>query len=370
MNIVYLISRAKKGAGPINQASYILAGLKRIPDVHAILVTLAPEVEGDSWLNKFTEQGIEVLQLNQPAKRIFYCVGLLKRIIREKKIDIVHSAGYRADFVNMLLRKSVVTITTQRCLPNVVAEGSHFLLRPFMTRWHLLIIKKLQRIVACSQSLQKAFDEDYHLKVDVAQNAVNTDFYTPVVREDKINLRRQFNLPEEKRIFLVLGTFRPRKNVGSIIDAFVSINNSNSVLLLVGGGWQENDLRQKASPYNNIVFTGTITNAKPYLQASDILVSSSLAEGLPNTVLEAISCGLPCILSDIEPHLEILEGSSVSLFFDRNSSVELAEAMQKTQSWNLDEMSVKARELALSRFGISRLASNYYDIYKRVLENK
>lgn len=370
MNVIYLISRAKKGAGPINQASYILSGLNRIPNVHAILVTLSPEVQGDSWLSRFTELGIEVLQLNQPARKILSCVGLLKRIVKEKNIDIVHSAGYRADFVNMLLRKSVVTITTQRCLPNVIAEGFPSLLRPFMTRWHLFIIKKLHRIVACSQSLQRAFDEDFHLRVDVAQNAVNTDSYTPVLSQEKMNLRRSFKLPENMRIFLVLGTFRPRKNVGNIIDAFVSINNSNSVLLLVGGGWQENELRQKASSYNNIVFTGTITNAKPYLQASDILVSSSLAEGLPNTVLEAISCGLPCILSDIEPHLEILEGTSVAVFFDRNSSVELAEAMQKTQSWNLNEMSVKARELALSRFGISRLASNYYDIYKRVLENK
>lgn len=369
MNIAYIISRAKKGAGPVNQASYILKGLNEIPNVHAILVTLSPEVEGDSWLSRFSEHGIEVIQLNQPSNKIFTCASLLKKIIKDNKIDIIHSAGYRADFVNMLLRNNAVTITTQRCLPTVIAEGFPSVLRPFVAKWHLFIIKKLHRIVACSRSLQKAFAEDFNLEVDVVQNGVNTDFYAPVKKEEKLNLRRNLGLPEEKRIFLVLGTFRPRKNVGNIIDAFVSDSNSNSLLLLVGGGWQENELRKKASSYDNIVFTGTITNARPFLQASDILVSSSLAEGLPNTVLEAISCGLPCVLSNIRPHLEILEGTDVAVFFEKNSSVELAEKIRETQSWNVDEMSFKARSLAMSNYSITRLASNYYTIYKQLLEN-
>lgn len=368
MNIVYLISRAKKGAGPINQAYYIISGLNKIPGVNAVLISIAPEMKNYSWLNRFKEGGIPVVQMNHSSWQIIKSVRFLKKYIKEHDVDIVHSAGYKADFVNLLLRKDVKTISTQRSLPNEIVEGFPRIVRPPIEKLHLFIISKLSRIVACSQSLQQSFIQDYKMKIDVVRNGVDTDKYVPVSREEKNNIRSRLCLPLDKSIYLVLGTFRPRKNVGVIIDAFLNIEDPNSLLLIVGGGAQENELKQKASSCNRIVFTGMTTDAKPYLQASDILISSSLAEGLPNTVLEAISCGLPCILSDIGPHLEILEGTDAAVFFERNSSKELSEKIKESRNWNLEEKSKIARELAESHYSISRLASNYHYIYKQALQ--
>ena len=369
MNIVYLISRAKKGAGPINQAYYIISGLNKIPGTNAVLISIAPEMKNYSWLNRFKEGGVKVVQMNHSSWQIWKSVRFIKKYIKENNIDVVHSAGYKADFVNLFLRKSVKTISTQRALPNEIVEGFPKIVRPPVEKLHMFIISKLSRMVACSKSLQRAYEEDYNMKVDVVQNGVNTDLYTPATKEQKVLLREQLGLPKDKIIYLVLGTFRPRKNVGTIINAFISLEDSNLVLVIVGGGAQENELKQKAASCKNIIFTGMTNDAKPYLQASDILVSSSLAEGLPNTVLEAISCGLPCILSDIGPHLEILEGTGVARFFDRYSSKELADIMKASKQWDVEEMSKKARNLAESNFSISILASNYYEIYKKALQS-
>ena len=122
IEVVYLISRAKKTAGPVNQALNILIGLNKMPNVHARLVTLAPEMKDFSWLQRFQDNNIDVVQLKQPIWLTWRCVPLLKSFIKKNHIDIVHSAGYRADFVNMFLRNNVKTATTQRSLPKGFVE--------------------------------------------------------------------------------------------------------------------------------------------------------------------------------------------------------------------------------------------------------
>ncbi len=365
MNIIYLISRTKKSSGPINQAFYIITGLNRLPGVKATLVSIAPEIKGNSWIGRFKDAGIPVIQLNHPSWNIFRSIRILKKYIKENNIDVVHSASYKSDFVNMFIRKDVKTVSTQRSLPNEIVEGFPKFIKPPVEKLHLLIIKKIGVVVACSQFLQKVFREEYGIMAEAVQNCVDTDTFIPVSQDRKRVLRKELNLSEEKFIFLVLGTFRARKNVGTIIDAVRSMGESNIELVIVGAGDQEIELKEKAKGDSRIIFTGMVSNAKDYLQASDVLVSSSLAEGLPNTVLEAISCGLPCILSDIGPHREIMTDSIMGEFFDKYSEEELAQKMKEALSWDIKEKSKYVREIAEERFSINTLAKNYLAIYQK-----
>lgn len=365
MNVIYLISRTKKSSGPINQAFYIITGLNRLPGVKATLVSIAPEIKGNSWIERFTDAGIPIVQLNHPSWNILKSIRTLKKYIKENNIDVVHSASYKSDFVNMFLRKYVKTVSTQRSLPNEIVEGFPKVIKPPIEKLHLMIIRKISSVVACSQSLQKVFREDYGIMAEAVQNCVDTDTFTPVSSDVKRALRKKLNLSEEKFVFLVLGTFRARKNVGTIIDAVRSLGESNIELVIVGAGEQEFELKEKAKGDSRIIFTGMVLNAKDYLQASDVLVSSSLAEGLPNTVLEAISCGLPCILSDIGPHKEILTDGKMGELFDKNSAGELAQRIKEALSWNMKEKSQFVRAIAEERFSINTLAKNYLTIYQK-----
>lgn len=217
--------------------------------------------------------------------------------------------------------------------------------------------------MACSKALQKVFIEQYGMNVSAVQNAVNTDFFTPVSKEQKLELRKQLNLPVDKATYLVLGSLRERKNVGLIIDAFKEIENNTIQLLIVGTGPDHEALAKQASDDGRIIFTGSTSKPKDYLQASDYLVSSALAEGLPNTVLEALSCGLIPILSDIEPHKELVDGTTVRHIFERHSKEELKTMLMESLTWNVAEQSKAARQVAVDCFGIDSLAKKYYDIY-------
>lgn len=362
MEVVYVITHAKR-TGPVNQVLNILTGLNRINGVHASLLTLEKEIEDNSWLQRFKENHIDIVQFNLPKWNVLGCVSKLKRYIKEQQINVVHSSGYKADLVNTMVRKHVVTVSTQRCLPSEVAEKLPKAIRPTLQREHLSLIKKIGNIVACSKALQKVFIEQYGMNVSAVQNAVNTDFFTPVGEEQKLELRKQLYLPVDKATYLVLGSLRERKNVGLIIDAFKEIENNNIQLLIVGTGPDHEALAKQASDDSRIIFTGSTSKPKDYLQASDYLVSSALAEGLPNTVLEALSCGLIPILSDIEPHKELVDGTPVRHIFERRSKEELKTMLTESLTWNVAEQSKAARQVAVDCFGIDSLAKKYQEIY-------
>lgn len=364
LEAIYLVSRCRP-SGPINQALNILTGMRQNGHVHAVLVTLAPEEKGNSWLQRFYENGIEVVQFGQPLKNTLRCVKMLENYVKEHHVQVIHSAGYRADFVSSRVKCEVKKVSTQRSHPREIAEKFPKLFRHIIENYHLQLIKKMDAIVACSLSLQDAFVNDFGVKGTLAvQNGVNTDKFHPVTKDRKMQIRQDLGMNNDKRIYLVLGSLRERKNVGLIIRSFDSIQNPTWELYIVGCGPDEEKLR--AMTHNpQIVFTGNTDTPLLYLQAADVLVSSSLSEGLPNTVLEAMACGLPSVLSDIGPHIELHREDFLGKTFKSGSEKELTNIILESLNWNLEPMQKIIREYTENNFGLKGLATKYTEIYNQ-----
>ena len=331
------------------------------------LVTLMPEQKGNSWLSRFEENGIKVVQLNQDRFNIFRCVSVLSRYVRRNNIDVIHSTGYQADLVNMLVREDVKKVSTQRCHPREIGEKQSKWTRPFLEWGHLQIIKRMDAVVACSLSLQNTFVNGFGINTFAVQNGVDTERFFPLSSQERAKIRQQLGIGDNERIFLVLGSLRPRKNVGLIISAFSHANLKNYRLLIVGNGPDEESLHAQAADNKCVTFTGHISTPLKYLQAADVLVSSSLNEGLPNTVLEAMACGIPSILSDIGPHLELLDNPDVGVSFKSDSEEELIDCIRESTSWDLNDKRDKIRKYAEQEFGISVLAKKYAQIYNQTI---
>ena len=366
MKTIYLVSRAKM-TGPINQGLNILNGMKQNGRVQSTLVTLAPEDSEKSWLYRYQDAGIEIEQFNQPLWKSLCAIPKLRKYVKEHKVDIIHSCGYRANFIALMAHTGAKIVVTQRCHPSEAVEKFPKAIQPIFNAFYLWMIKRMDAIVACSKSIQSILKNEYDMEVECVQNGVNTDFFIPPTAEQKIALRKELKLPLDKRIHLVLGSLRERKNNSLIIDALKKLNQDSICFVFVGTGPEEEMLKQKASDLDCVIFTGLTKTPIKYLQASDILVSASLAEGLPNTVLEALSCSLPCILSDIDPHKELIEGTKAGLIFDRNSVDDLCAKFVDSNIWDMKVKSQEARNIAVENFGVRSLAEKYEMIYKKVL---
>lgn len=366
MKSVYLVSRAKM-TGPINQGLNILNGMKQNGRVKSSLITLAPEDPEKSWLYRYQDAGIEIEQFNQPLWKSLCAIPKLRKYVKEHQVDVIHSCGYRANFIALMAHTGAKIVITQRCHPSEAVEKFPKVIQPIFNAFYLWMIKRMDAIVACSKSIQSILKNEYGMDVECVQNGVNTDFFLPSSEEQKMVLRKELGLPLDKRVYLVLGSLRDRKNNSLIIDAMGKLNQDEITVVFVGNGPEEDMLKQKAAGNNNIIFAGLTKTPIKYLQSADVLVSSSLAEGLPNTVLEALSCGLPCILSDIDPHKELIEGTEAGLIFNRYSVDDLCAKLIDSHMWNMKIKSQVARSIAVENFGVCSLAEKYEMIYKKVL---
>jgi len=195
------------------------------------------------------------------------------------------------------------------------------------------------------------------IKLKYIQNGVDMEKYYPLSEKDKIELRNKKNINPEGRIYITVGSLIPRKNIKTIVHGFNILNDKNSLLLIVGDGTEKKELQLMST--KNVRFIGNVDNVVEYLQVSDCFISASLAEGLPNTVLEAIACGLPAILSDIPPHRE-LDDNSMQFFkvHDVKGVSNIMKAISGFKSKDMIEFK--------KQFGAKSMSKRYQSVY---LEN-
>lgn len=139
-------------------------------------------------------------------------------------------------------------------------------------------------------------------KVKILHNAIPYEDF--IFNQDIRNkMRKDLNI-EDKLVIGHIGRFNEQKNHKFLVDIFEKIKeeNKNAILLLVGKGNLENEIKKQVEELNlndSVIFLGIRKDIPQLLMAMDIFVFPSLYEGMPNTVIEAQATGLKCIISDI-----------------------------------------------------------------------
>ena len=146
-------------------------------------------------------------------------------------------------------------------------------------------------------------------KVIIMNNAIDARQYTYDATKAK-EMRRSLGISPEQKVIGHVGRFFPQKNHPFLIDIFKAIHekDENTVLLLVGGGEQDdhlkNEMKQKVEDLGLgecVQFLGVREDVDEVMQAFDLFLLPSLFEGLPVTMVEAQASGLPCVISDKVP---------------------------------------------------------------------
>ena len=159
-------------------------------------------------------------------------------------------------------------------------------------------------LFACSEAAGKWLYGKTFLQAEnhyVLNNAICAEkfVYDKNVRDE---IRKEFGI-EDKFVIGHVGRFNEQKNHRFLIEIFKSIykKRENAVLILVGGGYLEEEIRKKIESLgllDKVIFAGVRPDINKLLQAADCFVFPSLYEGLPVTVIEAQAAGLPCFISD------------------------------------------------------------------------
>jgi len=216
--------------------------------------------------------------------------------------------------------------------------------------------------LAVSQFTQNEIIKYYKIdpkKTDWFYNSISENFLGQDTSEEKIkSVRNKYKLPE--KYILYIGTLQPRKNIPALIEAFAllkleSIMKDNPIKLVIAGGKGHNydklidKLIKKNNLAKDVFFPGYIDeeDKAALIKGADIFISPSFYEGFGLPIIEAMSLGVPIIVSDIPPHREIACDSA--LFFNPKVSGELAQKLRELLNNSIERSSLSEREIVQSQ---------------------
>ena len=149
-------------------------------------------------------------------------------------------------------------------------------------------------------------------KVKVLNNGIDLQVFTfdPEIRKEK---RRELGIADSTLVVMHVGRFCHVKNHEFLVKIFNNLLSvhSDSVLIMIGRGETESNIRKQVDEYNisdKVIFAGVQENVAIWLQAADVFVFPSFYEGFPTVVVEAQAAGLVSYLSDaVTPEAEVTD---------------------------------------------------------------
>lgn len=195
-------------------------------------------------------------------------------------------------------------------------------------------------------------------------------------QSEKEAIRKSFNIPKDNKIIIWLGRLGPEKNLHTALKAYILLlkKNQDVTFLLIGDGPEINNLKNLVKNEilsRKVIFAGVVDHniliSKHLLQAGDIFFSASTSENQSISALEAMSEGLPLVVTDKKGMPELIEGNG---FICKSDDIaEMADKLNLllTDRKLRDEMSLQSRKLS-KKYSSEIVARELEKLYLKVLD--
>jgi glycosyltransferase involved in cell wall biosynthesis len=193
-------------------------------------------------------------------------------------------------------------------------------------------------------------------------NGVNTTLFRP--NYSKKESRQSLNLPTEGTLLVSLGRITKAKRPLDLIEVFAEVEKKTSDvwLMIARDGELTNRAKQlvKKRDLKRVKFVGQVPHSvvPRFLACCDYYVLPSAYEGHPLSLLEAMACGLPCVVSMI-PNLRIVEDANCGIRIDFNNRAAAAERIISYVSGDNSSHSLNARQYAVDNLDWNVIAARY-----------
>lgn len=360
--ILFFVSTLESG-GPTNVIYNIIKYLDKSV-IEPMILTLSPE-PARSHKADFEALGVPIYQFNQ--SRLSWIISgsnALRQYIAKIEPHIIHSHSLRPDVFSARHLRGYIRISTLHA--NLRDNYINTYRRPigdYFAYTQIKHVNRLERVVACSKSVYDIYKNKV-ASINFIPNGVDTAIFKTSSPEAIIQKRSTLGLPTNKKIFISIGSLCERKDPHTLIKGFLgSQHNDNSILLLLGTGALEAELKNTYTS-ESVIFKGYIKDVANYLEVSDFFISASWSEGLPNTVMEALACGLPVCLSDIAPHHEILSiNTNAGTTFRCGDHEDLAKSINALMKKEYSSLQKVAVNIIEQEFSAKKMSDLYQRLY-------
>ncbi|MFC2091763.1 glycosyltransferase [Elusimicrobiota bacterium] len=306
--------------------------------------------------------------------RLFAMAKYFKKI----RPDIVHTHGWGACSFDGIVGAKMAKVP-------VIINGEH---GTFFLKWYQIIIQKILSklcdiTLSVSESLQNEIVSNIGIsesKIKVIPNGVCIEVFTGIydTKNLKEELAKDFGITIKDESFVIgcIGSLKPLKNQMMLLKAVNIIktnrHSNKCIVLFIGDGPDRQSLEQyvvneKLQEY--VYFLGIRDDTPQLLSLMDILVSTSISEGMSNVFLEAMSSKLPVIATKCEGAKELIRDGVNGFLIELNDVMALSNkfGLLLNDEILLKKMSYNARQFICANYSIQKMVSAYENIYENSL---
>jgi glycosyltransferase involved in cell wall biosynthesis len=373
MRVALLIDSLGSG-GAQRQMVELAMGLKR----RSHEVTLCYYYPSSFYLPFLQEAGVEYIELKPDG--MFDKIKQVRSWLKNYKPDILQSFLEGPNAVaalSLLFRNKIKFVASER---NTYTSGYHKTLKASARR---LLYRRADWIVANSHAGKDVLanlSPNLSKKISVIWNCVNTERFRPRNHGVTEHLTNRMH-------FVCVASVQPSKNPYGVIKALSILRDTCKVpfeFSWIGNVY--NDIKMSVETYNGALklateyhledifhFKGESDNVAGELQNADAFLLCSFYEGVPNALCEAMSSGLPAIVSKVSDLPLLVKDGANGYLCDPDSPQSIAGALKAMLELDPDrrrEMGMLSREFALQMFGTTRYIDEYERLYFQLLNAK
>ncbi|MER5895836.1 glycosyltransferase family 4 protein [Streptomyces sp. NPDC001876] len=229
------------------------------------------------------------------------------RLISAYAPDVIHAHSAKAGLAGRLaVRGRVPTVFQPHAWSFDAVEGRTARLA---LKWERFGARWSDRILCVSESERRAGERaGVAAHWSVIHNGIDLGNFRPAGREAALAARAALPLPEtvpaDAPLVVCVGRLSRQKGQDVLLRAWRRMRVPGARLVLVGDGPCGDELRRAAPP--GVLFAGASRDVRPWIHAADVLVLPSRWEGMALAPLEAMACGTPVLMSDVNGARESL----------------------------------------------------------------
>lgn len=320
--------------------------------------------------NRYRELGVNVIRSFTFKKQslnamVYSFTATFNALLKNYDIIHYHAIGPCVPIIvaHLFGKKTVATV---HGLNWKVDKWNSFASR-YLKLGERIAAKYADEVITLSEEMHRYFIETYGRDTTLIKNAV-----TPIPRTDDEIIKEKFNLHRGEYI-LYIGRISPEKGVQDLIRAYKKTSMSKK--LAIAGEMPNNDFGREIHSLTadspDIVCTGFAEGELMHSLYSNcaLYVLPSHTEGLPLTLLEAMSCGAPCLTSDIPENREVIKDFGET--FHTNDIDDLAKCIEKySDDESLRAMSEDEMKYIYENYSYKDVIDGHIRLYNKVIGNE
>lgn len=326
--------------------------------------------------SKAEEFGLPVEYLPMQGSLDFKVIPNVSDIVRRRGISLIHAHGYKSNLFGAFAARwnRIPIVSTNHLYPMMPLNDRK--LKMYGQLDVKVTSRFLDRIVAVSEDIQRRMTKQGvpASKVQVIENGIDTSAFSTTSEASLVSGKRALGIDSESLVVGSLARLTPQKGQEYLLDAAAGVlaKRPSVTFVIAGDGPLKEALAEQAERLDisdRVKLLGFRRDTRALLGSMDVFALSSIEEGLPMAMLEAMAARVPVVTTRVGDIPKVIESGRNGLLVNARSSAELTEALLRLLGDPVERSALaeRAYDTVVRGFSQEAMCEKYLALYSDLL---